>query len=217
MASPTSGSTVLGLASVLTSVQRRHVVSGSRRRVPELGQGLPPLPPPVLRQPVVLPRAPCRVLWPPCLWTPSNADTAAAAAALLHVATAAACLSPLGALLPLTPAAALTIPASLPRRCGHCKNLKPEWTRAAQALKGILPVAAVDADAHRDLGQEVRFFTALGLCCSFVARMDGPAVCKSMVLCTRVMALIRSCQAAGCAQVAHAVGGTTLATSGGLA
>ncbi|KAI7837719.1 hypothetical protein COHA_008441 [Chlorella ohadii] len=38
--------------------------------------------------------------------------------------------------------------------CGHCKNLKPEWTRAAQALKGILPVAAVDADAHRDLGQE---------------------------------------------------------------
>lgn len=41
-------------------------------------------------------------------------------------------------------------------RCGHCKNLKPEWTRAAQALKGILPVAAVDADAHRDLGQEVR-------------------------------------------------------------
>ncbi|PSC76647.1 disulfide isomerase [Micractinium conductrix] len=38
--------------------------------------------------------------------------------------------------------------------CGHCKSLKPEWERAATALKGILAVAAVDADANRDLGQE---------------------------------------------------------------
>ena len=49
-----------------------------------------------------------------------------------------------------------TLASYSPRRCGHCKNLKPEWTRAAQALKGILTVAAVDADAHRELGQEVR-------------------------------------------------------------
>lgn len=55
-------------------------------------------------------------------------------------------------------------------RCGHCKNLKPEWTRAAQALKGILPVAAVDADAHRDLGQEVR---GQGWSCN--ARLGGAA------------------------------------------
>lgn len=37
-------------------------------------------------------------------------------------------------------------------RCGHCKNLKPEWEKAATALKGILGVGAVDADAHRELG-----------------------------------------------------------------
>ncbi|KAL4431619.1 hypothetical protein ABPG77_001461 [Micractinium sp. CCAP 211/92] len=36
--------------------------------------------------------------------------------------------------------------------CGHCKALQPEWERAAEALKGILTVAAVDADAHRELG-----------------------------------------------------------------
>jgi len=36
--------------------------------------------------------------------------------------------------------------------CGHCKNLEPEWTKAATALKGIVKLGAVDADAHRDLG-----------------------------------------------------------------
>jgi protein disulfide-isomerase A6 len=36
--------------------------------------------------------------------------------------------------------------------CGHCKNLTPEWKKAASALKGIAKVGAVDADAHRDLG-----------------------------------------------------------------
>lgn len=36
--------------------------------------------------------------------------------------------------------------------CGHCKSLAPEWERAAAALQGVIPVAAVDADAHKDLG-----------------------------------------------------------------
>ncbi|XP_067952030.1 protein disulfide-isomerase A6-like [Watersipora subatra] len=36
--------------------------------------------------------------------------------------------------------------------CGHCKNLAPEWKKAAKALKGIVNVAAVDADAHRSVG-----------------------------------------------------------------
>uniref|UniRef100_A0A061QIT2 protein disulfide-isomerase n=1 Tax=Tetraselmis sp. GSL018 TaxID=582737 RepID=A0A061QIT2_9CHLO len=35
--------------------------------------------------------------------------------------------------------------------CGHCKALKPEWEKAAQALKGVVHVAAVDADQHRSL------------------------------------------------------------------
>jgi len=38
--------------------------------------------------------------------------------------------------------------------CGHCQSLTPEWKRAATALKGIVKVGAVDADAHKSLGQE---------------------------------------------------------------
>ncbi|KAK7940144.1 hypothetical protein WMY93_003470 [Mugilogobius chulae] len=36
--------------------------------------------------------------------------------------------------------------------CGHCKNLVPEWKKAASALKGVVKVGAVDADQHRSLG-----------------------------------------------------------------
>ena len=36
--------------------------------------------------------------------------------------------------------------------CGHCKNLVPEYKKAATALKGIVKVGAVDADAHQSLG-----------------------------------------------------------------
>jgi len=36
--------------------------------------------------------------------------------------------------------------------CGHCKNLVPEWEKAAKALKGVVHVAAVDATAHQGLG-----------------------------------------------------------------
>ena len=32
--------------------------------------------------------------------------------------------------------------------CGHCKNLAPEWTKAATALKGKVKVAAVDATVN---------------------------------------------------------------------
>lgn len=36
--------------------------------------------------------------------------------------------------------------------CGHCKSLAPEWKKAATALKGVVKVGAVDADAHNSLG-----------------------------------------------------------------
>jgi len=36
--------------------------------------------------------------------------------------------------------------------CGHCKNLAPEWIKAATALKGVVKVGAVDMDVHGSVG-----------------------------------------------------------------
>lgn len=36
--------------------------------------------------------------------------------------------------------------------CGHCKSLVPEYKKAAEALKGVVKMGSVDADAHRDIG-----------------------------------------------------------------
>ncbi|XP_066247217.1 protein disulfide-isomerase A6 homolog [Euwallacea similis] len=47
--------------------------------------------------------------------------------------------------------------------CGHCQSLVPEYTKAANALKGIIKVGAVNADEHKGLaGQyEVRGFPTI--------------------------------------------------------
>lgn len=36
--------------------------------------------------------------------------------------------------------------------CGHCKNLVPEYTKAAAALKGLVKVGAVDMTQHQSVG-----------------------------------------------------------------
>ncbi|XP_076021370.1 protein disulfide-isomerase A6 isoform X2 [Genypterus blacodes] len=36
--------------------------------------------------------------------------------------------------------------------CGHCRNLAPDWKKAAAALKGVVKIGAVDADQHNSLG-----------------------------------------------------------------
>ncbi|KAL0587064.1 hypothetical protein ABG067_003404 [Albugo candida] len=38
--------------------------------------------------------------------------------------------------------------------CGHCKQLAPEWVKAAKALDGVVNVAAVDCDQHKDLAAQ---------------------------------------------------------------
>ncbi|XP_053609121.1 protein disulfide-isomerase A6 homolog isoform X2 [Plodia interpunctella] len=38
--------------------------------------------------------------------------------------------------------------------CGHCKNLVPEFQKAAKALKGIIKMGAVNADNHKSLAQK---------------------------------------------------------------
>ncbi|KAJ3417073.1 protein disulfide isomerase (PDI) protein [Chytridiales sp. JEL 0842] len=35
--------------------------------------------------------------------------------------------------------------------CGHCKNLAPEYKKAAEKLKGLAKVVAVDCDVHKEL------------------------------------------------------------------
>lgn len=40
--------------------------------------------------------------------------------------------------------------------CGHCKNLEPEWNRAASELKGKVKLGKVDATVHQKLASKYR-------------------------------------------------------------
>ncbi|XP_017840246.1 protein disulfide-isomerase A6 homolog [Drosophila busckii] len=52
--------------------------------------------------------------------------------------------------------------------CGHCKNLEPEWAKAAKELKGKVKLGALDATAHQSKASEynvrgyptIKFFPA---------------------------------------------------------
>ena len=52
--------------------------------------------------------------------------------------------------------------------CTDCKNLAPEWTRAAAELKGKMKLGVVDATVHKQLAQQygvqgfptIKFFPA---------------------------------------------------------
>jgi protein disulfide-isomerase A6 len=41
--------------------------------------------------------------------------------------------------------------------CGHCKNLAPEWKKAAAKLKGMINVVAIDCDAASGKGLAARY------------------------------------------------------------
>ena len=38
--------------------------------------------------------------------------------------------------------------------CGHGQQLKPEWEKAAKALKGIVKVGAIDLDQYKSMGSQ---------------------------------------------------------------
>lgn len=38
--------------------------------------------------------------------------------------------------------------------CGHCQRFAPDYESIAKAMKGVIPVVAVDADAHKDAAAE---------------------------------------------------------------
>ncbi|XP_071110867.1 protein disulfide-isomerase A6-like [Haliotis cracherodii] len=58
--------------------------------------------------------------------------------------------------------------------CGHCRNLAPEWKKVAKALKGVVKVAAVDADEHKGLGGQygIRGFPTIKV---FGANKNSPS------------------------------------------
>lgn len=45
--------------------------------------------------------------------------------------------------------------------CGHCRNMAPEWEKAAAALKGIVQVAAIDAGSEKINVQGIQGFPTI--------------------------------------------------------
>lgn len=57
--------------------------------------------------------------------------------------------------------------------CGHCKNLAPEWAKAAKALKGVVRVGAVNMDQDQSVGSpyNIRGFPTIKI---FGANKNSP-------------------------------------------
>lgn len=45
--------------------------------------------------------------------------------------------------------------------CGHCRNMAPEWEKAAEALKGIVNMGAIDASVHKINVQGIQGFPTI--------------------------------------------------------
>ena len=64
-------------------------------------------------------------------------------------------------------------------RCGHCKNLVPEWTKLAAGFKGLVNVGAVDMTVHGTVGEpyDVSGFPTIKVC----VYVCVVCVCRSVV------------------------------------
>lgn len=65
--------------------------------------------------------------------------------------------------------------------CGHCRNLAPEYEKAAKALKGIANIAAIDADKERTEVQVQGFPTIKLFVDGKMSDYDGPRTADGIV------------------------------------
>lgn len=65
--------------------------------------------------------------------------------------------------------------------CGHCRNLAPEYEKAAKALKGIANIAAIDADKERTEVQIQGFPTIKLFVDGKMSDYDGPRTADGIV------------------------------------
>ncbi|XP_060537106.1 protein disulfide-isomerase A6 homolog [Cylas formicarius] len=94
--------------------------------------------------------------------------------------------------------------------CGHCQNLVPEYTKAANALKGVVKVGAVNADEHKELGGRygVRGFPTIKI---FGANKNKPEDFNGA---RTAEGIVQAALAAAKAKVKAALGGSS-GSSGG--
>lgn len=73
--------------------------------------------------------------------------------------------------------------------CGHCKNLEPEWAKAAKELKGKVKLGALDATAHQSKASEynvrgyptIKFFPAGSRRASDAQEYDGGRTASDII------------------------------------
>jgi protein disulfide-isomerase A6 len=65
--------------------------------------------------------------------------------------------------------------------CGHCRNLAPEYEKAAKALKGIANIAAIDADKEKTDVQVSGFPTIKFFNEGKMSDYDGPRTADGIV------------------------------------